>query len=89
MGYEGIPDEKLLDQFGVFGADGQDDDEAVSFGWNLIIQQADKKVAQRRDEIKNDAPTYRLERTTNGILRPVVSGQTNTRNVPRSPFDRR
>lgn len=86
--YAGIPDEKLLDQFGVFGADGQDDDLAVSFGWNLIIQQADKKVAQRQDQIQTAAPTYHLERV-NGLLRPTVSMSSNPRNIPKSPFHRR
>ena len=86
--YAGIPDEKLLEQFGVFGADGQDDDLAVSFGWNLIIQQADKKVAQRAIEGQNNAPTYRLERV-NGVLRPTISQTNNPRNVPKSPFSRR
>lgn len=87
IGYAGIPDEKLLKQFKVFGADGQDDDEAVSFGWNLIIQQADKRVAQRDNN--TPVPTgYRLERV-NGLLRPTVSLNNNPRNIPRSPFSRR
>lgn len=86
--YSGIPDEKLLEQFGVFGAAGQDDDLAVSFGWNLIIQQADKKVAQRANENLDNVPKYRLERV-NGVLRPSISQTNNTRNVPKSPFSRR
>jgi hypothetical protein len=87
IGYQGIPDLKLLKQFKVFGADGQDDDEAVSFGWNLIIQQADKKVAVQQNQIPSTTPRTRFERS-NGLLKLVTPKATITRNIPRSPFSR-
>src|SRR5690606_41407102 len=87
VSYKGIPDEKLLDQFGVFGADGQDDDLAISFGWNLIIQQSDKRVALAKEQAQSTAPTYRLERV-NGLLVPRFDGGSSVvRNVPKNLFD--
>lgn len=89
IGWKGVQSVKFLTQCKVFGGKGQDDDLAVSVGWNLIFQQADKKVAQRQDQIAQNTPKYHLERV-NGILRPVFSSTpVQTRNIPRSVFDRR
>lgn len=83
--YKGIPDEKLLDQFGVFGADGQDDDLAVSFGWNLIIQQSDKKIAQSSEaQAKPSSHSYK---NVNGVIRLVTTATPQRRfTLPKHPL---
>jgi hypothetical protein len=83
-----IPSIKLLEQFKVFGDLHSDDDFAIAFGWALVMLQADKKAVQLVDQVQK-VPTYRLERTVSGLLKPIVPISSNPRNIPRSPFSRR
>jgi hypothetical protein len=66
---EWIPSTRLLEQFKVFGGKGADDDLAVSFGWGLIILQADKQVAQTADTINRVTPHYGFKREGKIIYR--------------------
>jgi hypothetical protein len=89
IGYKGIPSTKFLAQCKVFGGDGKDDDLAVSVGWNLIIQQSDKKVAKAQDASteKSQRPRYEYH---NGHLAINVNDKnvSRSRNIPRSIFGR-
>jgi hypothetical protein len=88
IGWKGVQSKKFLEQCKVFGGKGKDDDLGVSYGWNLIIQQSDKKVAQR----ESDAPppqTHHYERTMNGGIKLITSNKPlNTRVIPKSIFGR-
>lgn len=81
--WKGIQSKKFLEQCLVFGGKGKDDDLAVSKGWNLIIQQADRKVAKKVLETQQNQTTYRLERVGN-LLVPKVSQVNNPRNIPKT-----
>lgn len=90
IGWKGIQSKKFLTQCLVFGGKGKDDDLSVSVGWNLIIQQADKKTAstithQAASEIK-----HRYERTFTGGLKLITPQGTSrpSRNIPKNPFSR-
>jgi len=85
-GWKGIQSKRFLKQCKDFGAKGKDDDLCVSVGWNLIIQQADRKTASTGTEQKLPTPP-RLERTFNGGLR-YSNPQKPTRrlNIPRHPL---
>lgn len=68
---EWIPSARLIEQFKVFGGKGEDDDLAVAFGWNLIVLQADKTVAQLADSIQRNVPNYGYKRDGDRIYRMV------------------
>ena len=86
-GWKGIQSKRFLKQCKDFGAKGKDDDLCVSYGWNLIIQQADKKVAKTADQAK-PTTAYHYERSMNGMIRIVTnSTQNNQRRIPKSIFD--
>jgi hypothetical protein len=84
--WKGVQSKKFLEQCKVFGGKSKDDDLCVSYGWNLIIQQGDKKVAQRRSEEEPPAPFHKYQ-NVNGRLR-MVSTAKSTRNfhIPRHPL---
>lgn len=80
---EWIPSTRLIEQFKVFGGKGEDDDLAIAFGWNLIVLQADKTVAQFADSIKQSTPQYGFKKEGDRIYRVVnnnVVKGTVTRN---------
>jgi hypothetical protein len=85
--WKGIQSKRFLEQCKVFGGKGKDDDLAVSVGWNLIIQQGDKKVATHQSDIVQQPVSHRYEKTLMGTIKLVTNTrQANTRNIPRSIF---
>lgn len=90
IGYSGIKSKKFLTQCKVFGGKGKDDDLAVSVGWNLIIQQGDKKVAKNVSEIETSHVRPHFTHK-NGVLVRVdkqnnVVQNSRNRNIPRSLY---
>jgi hypothetical protein len=83
-----IPSLKLLDQFKVFGDKHKDDDLAIAFGWALVMMQADKKAVQLQDQLLDNLPKTRLERTTSGRLQLVAPKSNIQRQIPRTLFKR-
>lgn len=69
-----IPSIKLIDQFGVFGDKGKDDDLATSFLWCLAILQGDKTVAKSVADSINMNPTVNYVKQ-NGVIRLVTGNQ--------------
>jgi hypothetical protein len=86
-GYKGIPSKKLLQQFKVHGSEHEDDDLSVSWGWQVILNQADKRAIKTEQEVANALPRHHLERVNGRLVqvgsnnRPVVN-----RNVPKHPL---
>lgn len=75
-----IPSIKLIDQFGVFGDKGKDDDLATSFLWCLAILQGDKTTAQNLDASMNKNPTVNYVKV-NGVIQ-LVTGNTTPQQNP-------
>lgn len=82
--YKGIQSVKFLKQCKVFGGKGKDDDLAVSVGWNLIIQQGDKKVAKRSEINPKPIPAHRLERYGNSLRLVTPNNSTRSTKIPRT-----
>jgi hypothetical protein len=86
-GYKGIPSKKLLEQFKVHGSEHCDDDLSVSFGWNLILNQADKRAVKTQAELANALPTHHYERRGNLIIQVAGNGKpVITRKIPKHPL---
>jgi hypothetical protein len=77
-----IPSIKMLNQFKVFGDLHADDDLAVTFGWNLILMQADKTVTRKSDESTRLNPTVSYKNVGGRII--LVTPQ-NQNNLPQTP----
>jgi hypothetical protein len=89
--YKGIPSRKLLKQFKVFGADHEDDDLAVSWGWQLILDQSDKRVVKSAQEAEKNKLNHRMERQGNRIVMVVDKNPNNNVSrlkVPKHPLIR-
>ncbi len=79
-----IPSIKLIDQFGVFGDKGKDDDLACSFLWDLSILQGDKIAAKNLSDAVSRNPTVNYIKH-NGILQLQTGAQQLVKpNKPRS-----
>jgi len=81
---EFIPSIKLIDQFGVFGEKGKDDDLGIAFGWALIMLQGDKMAAKNLADSIAKNPTVNYVKH-NGRIHLVTGGQANPqKNRPKS-----
>lgn len=82
-----IPSIKLIDQFGVFGEKGKDDDLAVSFLWCLAILQGDRTGVQQAHEAALKNPTVNYVKQ-NGVIQLVTGNQPVIQNKPKSALFR-
>jgi hypothetical protein len=88
IGYKGIRSAKFLKQCKVFAGEHQDDDLAVSVGWNLIIQQSDKKVAKALETLATKH--VHGYQKVNGVLRLVTANNPTRRfTLPSHPLFKR
>lgn len=79
-GYKGIPSKKLLKQFKVHGSEHEDDDLSVSVGWQLILDQADKRAVKTEAEIAANIPKFHYSRGQHG--QPIlVNGNTALKRI--------
>lgn len=80
-----IDSERLLKEFQVFGGEHADDDLAIAFGWALTLLQADRRIAQFRNETKTDqVPNYKK---MNGKIVMVNNNKpVNTLRLPNHPL---
>jgi len=78
-----IPSVRLIDEFGVFGERGKDDDLAVAFGWCLAVMQGDKTVAKNTAESLNMNPTVNYIKQ-NGVIQLVTGKQPASQARPKS-----
>lgn len=62
-----IPSVELLDEFLIFGA--KNTDKAMAFGLCLIYEKEDKKLAKKREEIKQHIPRFRFKNVNGSIVR--------------------
>jgi hypothetical protein len=85
-GWKGIQSIKFLEQCKVFGGKGKDDDLAVSYGWNLIIQQADKKIVKQAEDSAKQAQFVTLQRIGGQLKMMNGNSSINTRNIPKHPL---
>jgi hypothetical protein len=69
-----IPSIRLIDQFGVFGDKGRDDDMAVAFLWTLVVLQGDRILAKNIAEAISGNPTVNYVKQ-NGVIRLVTGNQ--------------
>lgn len=65
--FTGMPSLKMLAQYRVFGSPHEDDDLAVSWGWQLILNQADRRVVKLASDIDQSLPKYKYEKIGNRI----------------------
>jgi hypothetical protein len=79
-----IPSIKLLEQFKVFGDAHQDDDLAITFGWNLILMQSDKTVTKRKEESTKLNPTLSYVKQ-GGQMRLITPSAPKGRPGPPKP----
>jgi hypothetical protein len=85
-GYKGIPSKKLLQQFKVHGSEHEDDDLSVSWGWQLILNQADKRTIKTETEIANAQPKHHYERVGNRIVLVNNNQPVINRKIPKHPL---
>jgi hypothetical protein len=86
-GYKGIPSKKLLAQFKVHGSEHEDDDLSVSFGWQLILNQADKRAVQHASDALSNRPQTHFQRVGNLIQLVNTKGEPIRRlTLPKNPL---
>ena len=82
-----IPSIKLINQCGVFGDKGKDDDLCCAFGWALAILQGDKITAKNLSEGIGGNPTVNFVKH-NGVIQLVTGGSNPQPTKPRSALFR-
>ena len=90
IGFGGMPSKKMLAQYKVFGSDHEDDDLAVSYGWQLILNQSDKRAVKQHEALEAVRPIYGYQRV-NGVIQIMNSkGESMNRvNLPNHPLFRK
>jgi hypothetical protein len=60
---------------------------SVSFGWQTILNQADKRAVKTQAEIVNALPTHHYERRGNLIIQVAGNGKpVISRKIPKHPL---
>lgn len=76
--FRGMPSKKMLKQYKVFGSFHEDDDLAVSWGWQLILEQADKRSVREKEDALNNTPNFHYQKFGQQIR--MISG------IPKNPI---
>lgn len=89
-GFVGMPSRKMLDQYRVFGSDHEDDDLAVSWGWQLVLDQSDRRVVKQTLENAVKQQDFQYQRINNVIQLVNSRGEKLNRvNLPNHPLFRK
>lgn len=90
INFVGMPSKKMLEQYRVFGSSHEDDDLAVSWGWQLVLNQSDKRAVKQAGLDTIARQDFQYQRINNVIQLVNSRGERLNRvNLPNHPLFRK
>lgn len=87
ISFTGMPSKKMLEQYRVFGSQHEDDDLAVSWGWQLVLNQSDKRLVKQAALNEIARQDFRYQKINNVIQLVNSRGERVSKiNLPNSPL---